>query len=201
MVHRRPGIQQFRHSQVIALHDGVQEEGPCGGRLCLLLSGGGEDSRHSTTGENASQPAASHEPQGAASPGASGEQATAPETTGTTADSAAETQPLQPAEQKESTEASASPGGLLALQFLDVDSEEPLGRSEFNLRVQGPTKTRNLAIKTDDKGYALLDELEAGEYPALLRHQHYLADRRVLKIPEGKPGEQPEVVRLSLIHI
>ncbi len=164
----------------------------------FLLSGGGEDSQDFTALEKPPQQAASQEPQGAASPAVPGEQASTPEAADRTDGTAGETKPLPPAVQKESTEAAASPGGLLALQLLDVDGEEPVSRSEFNLRVQGPAKTRNLQIKTDDKGYALLDELEAGEYPALLRHQHYLADRRVLKIPEGKPGEQPEVERILL---
>lgn len=164
----------------------------------FLLSGGGEDSQHSPGGENPPQPAASQQPQGAPSPGGPAEQAAAPETAGKTAGSEGETQPLPPAAQKKPSEEAASPGGLLSLQLLDAEGEVPVSRSEFNLRVQGPAKTRNLQIKTDARGYALLDDLEAGEYPALLRHQHYLADRRVLEIPEGKPGEDPEVVRILL---
>ena len=129
----------------------------------FLLSGGGEDSQAVTALEKPPQQAASQEPQGAASPAVPGEQASTPEAADRTDGTAGETKPLPPAVQKESTEAAASPGGLLALQLLDVDGEAPLSRSEFNLRVQGPAKPRNLQIKTDDKGYALLDEFEAGE--------------------------------------
>ncbi len=163
----------------------------------FLLSGGGEDRLHSPAGENPPQPAAPEQPQGAPSPGEPGKQESTPETASETAGREGETLPPAPAAQKEE-EAASSPGGLLALQLLDVDGEVPVSRSEFNLRVQGATKTRNLQIKTDDQGYALLDDLEAGEYPALLRHQYYLADRRVLDIPKGKPGEKPEVVRILL---
>ena len=164
----------------------------------FLLSGTGEDKLPPRGNEKPLSPATGEHPEETPSAGGPEEQAGAAETAGGTVDGEGETLPLSPAAQKEPAEAAASPGGLLALLLLDVDGEVPVSRSEFNLRVQGPAKTRNLEIKTDDQGYALLDDLEPGEYPALLRHQYYLADRRVLKIPEGKPGEHPEVVRILL---
>ncbi len=164
----------------------------------FLLSGGGEDQLHPPTGENTPQPGASQEPQGTPPGDSPGEQAAAAPADGTAEGSGDKKPSLPAAVKEEPIEAAESPGGLLALQLLDVESEEPLGGSEFNLRVQGPTKTRNLQLKTDEEGYVLLDELEAGEYPTLLRHQHYLADRRVLDIPEAKPGEKPEVARILL---
>lgn len=97
-----------------------------------------------------------------------------------------------------SEDTAGTPGGLLALLVLEADGKEPVAQEEFNLRLEGPEKTRNVLVRTDDDGYALLEGLAAGEYPALLRNPRYLADRRILTIPTGKPGDPPEVVRVLL---
>mgnify|MGYP001421448648 CR=1 FL=1 len=94
--------------------------------------------------------------------------------------------------------ADSEPAGLFVLQLLEADGEEPLGNEQFTLLLGGSAKTRNLTLRTDSEGFARVTEVQEGEYPALLRHPHYLADRRILTISPAESEADPKVVEVFL---
>ena len=106
----------------------------------------------------------------------------------------------EPAPKTEKSTADSEPGGLLVLQFLEADGEEPLGNEQFTLLlggiVFGAGKTRNLTLRTDSEGFARVTKVPEGEYPALLRHPRYLADRRILTISSAESGAEVNVVEV-----
>jgi hypothetical protein len=104
----------------------------------------------------------------------------------------------EPAPKTEKSTADSEPAGLLVLQFLEADGEEPLGNEQFTLLLGGFAKTLNLTLRTDSEGFARVTEVQEGEYPALLRHPHYIADRRVLTISPAEPETDPKVVEVLL---
>lgn len=88
--------------------------------------------------------------------------------------------------------------GHIVLRILRADGEEPVANTDFNLRLEGPEKTRSILLRTDVDGVAHIRDLAEGKHPALLRHPLYLADRRILEIPANAESEGPEVVTILL---
>lgn len=164
----------------------------------FLLRGPGREQAHSPGGEKAPRPSSTGHDDRTTAGGTPGEQPGAPKKPTASPGIEDESGSRPPLSQAGSDDASSAAAGVLTLLLLEADGEEPVGKVEFNLRLEGPAKTRTLLLRTDENGYALLRDVAAGEYPALLRHPRYLADRRILEIPTGKPGGQPEVVRVLL---
>jgi len=98
----------------------------------------------------------------------------------------------------EKSTADSKPAGLLVLQLLEADGEEPVGNEQFNLRLGGSAKSLNLTLRTDSEGFARVTEVPEGGYPALLRHPRYLADRRILTISSVESGAELKVVEVFL---